>query len=125
MIVPSEFLHSGAMMKAMPFTKRSRSVEDDDRSEAEKITEKITERKSARAQQKSTSKTKLLLSYIYIYIHTNIYSPAKVDSSDLEGSYSVSKGGALSTAPIGFPDCVPTGFPRLQHFSKFPPCFNK
>ena len=37
-IVPSEFLHSGATTKAMPFTKRSRNVEDDGRSEVEKIT---------------------------------------------------------------------------------------
>ena len=36
-IVPSEFLHSGATTKGMPLAKRSRNVEHDDRSEEEKI----------------------------------------------------------------------------------------
>ena len=35
--MPSEFLHSGATTKAMPLAKRSRSVEDDGRSEVEEI----------------------------------------------------------------------------------------
>ena len=34
-IAPSEFLHSGATTKATPLAKRSRSVEDDGRSEVE------------------------------------------------------------------------------------------
>ena len=40
--VLSEFLHSGATTKSIPLAKRSRSVEDDGRSEAEKITKKST-----------------------------------------------------------------------------------
>ena len=44
--MPSEFLHSGATTKAIPFTKRSRNMEDDGRSVAEKIT-----RKSASEEQ--------------------------------------------------------------------------
>ena len=39
-IVLSEPFHSGATTKAMPIAKRSRSVEDDGRSETEKMTKK-------------------------------------------------------------------------------------
>ena len=39
-IVPSESLHSGAMTKVIPLTKRSRNVEDDGRAEAEKMIKK-------------------------------------------------------------------------------------
>ena len=39
-IVLSESLHSGSRTKVIPFAKRSRSVEDDGRAEAEKITRK-------------------------------------------------------------------------------------
>ena len=40
----------------------------------------------------------------------------KVVSADLNGSYSISKGGALSFAPISSSDCVPTGSPWFQIF---------
>ena len=39
--------------------------------------------------------------YIYIYIYkVRFYSPTKVAPADLQDSYSVSEGGALSFAPI-------------------------